>query len=130
MKEMERYLCAVFKVLFKAAPDEVGDIDESPEELARTTALQCFEDVKSMRGIIDGEDEPFMSIDDFKAWYAAGEGNYDDEVNVQKIVATAPRLISIEQTRRLLGVVAVCPTLFLLLLLSLLLRLLLLPKPP
>ena len=35
---MQRCLMSVFKVLFKAAPGQVKDIDVDPEELARVTA--------------------------------------------------------------------------------------------
>ena len=62
-QEMERYLKSIFRVLYKASPRQVQDIEVTPDQLARLTVSQCFETVTEKNG------KKLMSLDEFKAWY-------------------------------------------------------------
>jgi len=45
-EELELYLASVFKVLYETSPAlrKQMDLETSPDNLARSTAQQCFED--------------------------------------------------------------------------------------
>ncbi|OQR94910.1 hypothetical protein ACHHYP_00829 [Achlya hypogyna] len=62
LDEMTRYLTAVFKVLFETNPGQ-QPVETSPEELARITAEQCFDEADLNH---DGK----LSLDEFVVWYS------------------------------------------------------------
>jgi len=62
--EMEQYLTSVFRILYEISPNIVDSVQATAEELGKTTAAQCFEDVDINH---DGE----ISYDEFAQWYLA-----------------------------------------------------------
>ncbi|KAG7395517.1 hypothetical protein PHYBOEH_003657 [Phytophthora boehmeriae] len=62
-EEMTSYLTSVFKVMFKASPDLPAKTGMMPEQLARTTAKQCFQ-------AFDRNQDGKLSLDEFRVWFA------------------------------------------------------------
>jgi len=66
--EMEDYLTSVFRILYEVSPSTVASIDVSAEQLGKTTAAQCFEDIDINH---DGQ----VTYDEFAQWYLAPHDN-------------------------------------------------------
>ena len=65
MEEMIVYLKSVFRVIYETTPPPVAyNIEVTPELLAKSTALQCFQDCDINR---DG----FLSLNEFSKWYTS-----------------------------------------------------------
>ena len=62
--DMEDYLTSVFRILYEVSPSTVAAIDVSAEELGKTTALQCFQDIDINH---DGQ----VTYNEFAQWYLA-----------------------------------------------------------
>ncbi|KAG2530404.1 hypothetical protein JM18_002258 [Phytophthora kernoviae] len=62
-EEMTSYLTSVFKLMFKASPDLLAKTGMMPEQLARTTTKQCFQD-------FDHNHDGQLSLDEFRVWFA------------------------------------------------------------
>ena len=67
--ELVVYLASVFKVLYETSPElrEQMDLEMSPDELARTTAMQCFQE---SRIPLDTK----LSMDAFRGFVMQGLG--------------------------------------------------------
>lgn len=66
--EMTAYLTGVFKLVFESS--QAREVATSPEELAKATALQCFEEA-------DTDNDGYLSFEEYREWYnsAPGFGN-------------------------------------------------------
>ena len=62
LNEMIIYLTSVFRVIFEATPYSAEEFGATPEELAESTAFQCFEDC-------DINKDGFLSLEEFTVWY-------------------------------------------------------------
>ena len=70
---MTRYLTSVFKVMYETQPGVAEQMGVSPEELAKVTAEQAFEDA-------DLNHDGRLSFDEFQKWYTNSENSNEDGV--------------------------------------------------
>ena len=61
LNEMISYMGSVFKVMYETSESKQGNLGVSPEELARVTAMQCFEEA-------DLDKDGRLNFEEFKRW--------------------------------------------------------------
>lgn len=81
-EEMVLFLNSVFKVLYETQPGVAQQIGVSPEELAVTTAQQCFAEA-------DLDDDGRLSLSEFKKYFASNSGGLQGVVGAAAGVGAA-----------------------------------------
>lgn len=74
--EMESYLTAVFKVIYKASPEMLSQTEMTPEELAIATTKECFR-------LYDDNGDQQLSLDEFTEWVSRNKSQAKSGTSLQ-----------------------------------------------